>query len=88
MARSWFNYTKTDFGECFIASSYSAIMGEPNCPLPNPVNICAILATVSITQPVLTLSLRVYLAAAIVSIPVSNQPVGPGVKKYVLVKAQ
>ena len=88
MARSWFNYIKTTPTDRLIASNYSAIPfnGNPSC---NPIfadNICAVLATVSITQPVLTFNLQFYLNAAAVNL--IAEPFGIGIKKYVYVKAQ
>ena len=88
MARAWFFYTKTDAAERLIASNYSATVDNPTCPQPNPVNICAVLATISATQPVLTSNLQAYLNAACIFAPCNDQPVGAGVKKYVLVRAQ
>ena len=87
MARSWFYYTNNDPAYANIASNYSATMGNPVCSLPNPTNICAVLATVSITQPVLTLRLQTYLLSAVLP-PMRDQPSGSGLKKYVYVKAQ
>lgn len=83
MARSWFYYLKTTPTDRLIASNYVAIAGTPLCP-GTPVNICAVFATVSGTQPVLTANLQAYLNAAGVP-PYLPQPQGP---KYVLTRAQ
>ena len=86
MARSWFQYNKTTPDDRTIASNYSALNGNPSCTAV-PVNICAVLATLSATQPILTINLRSYLNAAAVS-PFEAQPIGTGVKKYVYTRGQ
>lgn len=91
MARSWFMYIKTTPIDRLVASNYVATPGKPNycCtanPIPgqscNPNNICAVYATISATQPILTARLQSYLIAAGIS-PYNPQPTGLTVKKYV-----
>lgn len=86
MARSWFTYNKTTPTDRLIGSNYVAIMGTPDCAKPDPVNICAVFATVSATQPVLTPNLISYLNAAAVY-PHNDQPVA-GATKFVLTRKQ
>lgn len=80
MARSWFVYILTTPTDRLISSNYVAIPNDPSC-LGTPNNVCAVYATVSSTQPVLTTNLNTYLTAAGIS-PFQAQPAG-NVKRYV-----
>lgn len=85
MARAWFQYilcTPTD-PEIYISSNYVRV-GEPYCPKPAN-SICAVYATVSLTQPILTPNLVTYLDDASI-FPFADQPVFSS-RKYVLTKA-
>ncbi|WP_442587856.1 hypothetical protein ACSBL2_17575 [Pedobacter sp. AW31-3R] len=86
MASSWFTYNKNTPIDRLVGSNYTAVMGNPDCPTPNPVNICAVFATISATQPVLTPNLISYLNAASVY-PHLNQPTGAAAK-FVLTRQQ
>ncbi|WP_442587837.1 hypothetical protein ACSBL2_17465 [Pedobacter sp. AW31-3R] len=87
MAKSWFHYNKSTPKDKLIASNYSAIPGQPSCCSDNPVNICAVYAGISSTQPIITPNLKSYLKAAAV-FPYENQPTGNDVKKYVYTRSQ
>ena len=88
MARAWFFYTKTNPNDACVASNYSTSGDLQNCSPINAINICAVFATVSGTQPVITTNLCSYLNAACAWTPCSDQPAGLAVKKYVLVRPQ
>ncbi|WP_442587854.1 hypothetical protein ACSBL2_17565 [Pedobacter sp. AW31-3R] len=86
MARYWFTYIKTTPTDRLVSSNYVALVSFPGCSPVNPVNICAIFATLSVTQPVLTANLMGYLTGGGTP-PYQNQPVGFP-KKYVYTRPQ
>lgn len=83
MARSWFCYNNSTPADRLTSSNYTAVPSLAFCGCGGfPNNICAVYATISSTQPVITLRLREYLVAGGV-FPFLPQPILPGTKKYV-----
>lgn len=84
MARAWFQYILciSSEPEIHISSNYVRV-GVPFCPKPAN-NICAIYATVALTQPIITPNIGTYLSSGSV-FPYADQPI-VGSRKYVLTK--